>query len=171
MVIFVRLMSEWLAAGGTQEFAIAPELWQAIEPHLQPGILTLEFGSGLSTWLFDAANTAHTALEHDASWARRCRRGNLSPMVRLHEQQIRDGWYDWRPNRPYDVILIDGPPGNIGREGVLPHVEKLCHATTIVFVDDVQRTPERKLAEKIAQCLDRTIETITCADGRESAII
>lgn len=170
-VLFDRLLGEWRTAGGTRDFAIAPELWEAIAEHIQPGTATLEFGSGLSTWLFDAVNAAHTAIEHQAAWSWRCRTRPLSPQTTIELCPICDGWYDWQPLRPYDVVLIDGPPGSIGRAGVLNVVDQLCHDTTVLFVDDVQRDPERAIADEIVNRLNRPLATIDCNDGRRAAMI
>jgi hypothetical protein len=59
-------------------------------------------------------------------------------------------WYDWRPRRAYDLILVDGPPKDSGgRHGILRVFGDLIHPATLVVLDDTQRRAERQLAQAI----------------------
>ena len=60
-------------------------------------------------------------------------------------------WYDWKPSHPFDLILIDGSPGTIGRKGILRVLDDCVHETTIVVLDDTNRPAERELAEDISR--------------------
>jgi hypothetical protein len=123
---------------------ITDDCWKAIECRLAPGMRTLETGSGRSTGLFEAAGCAHTALEHD-----RKRRAPY-PSVILTRLSGSPPWYNWEPGQPFDLIFIDGPPGRIGRSGILRVLPRLLHRGTFIVLDDTQRRAERRLAGEIA---------------------
>lgn len=123
---------------------ITDDCWRAIERRLAPGMRTLETGSGRSTGLFEGAGCEHTALEHD-----RKRRAPYASVI-VASLSGSPPWYDWEPGHPFDLILIDGPPGRIGRSGILRVLHRLLHRETVLVVDDTHRRAERRLAEEIA---------------------
>ena len=59
-------------------------------------------------------------------------------------------------DKRYDLIIIDGPPGTIGRSGVLEHTY-LLQKSGAILVDDVQRISEHNLALELASLLHGTI--------------
>ncbi len=123
---------------------ITDECWSAIESFLERGMRTLETGSGRSTGLFERAGCEHTALEHDA------RSRAPFPSVVVAALTGSPPWYAWEPSHTYDLVLIDGPPGRIGRSGILRVLPRLVHRDTVIVVDDTHRRAERRLAEEIA---------------------
>ncbi len=123
---------------------ITDECWEAIETRLVPGMRTLETGSGRSTGLFEAAGSEHTALEHDPR-----RRAPFASVI-LAPLKGSPPWYDWEPPHPFDLVFIDGPPGRIGRAGILRVLPRLIHRETVIVVDDTHRRAERRLADEIA---------------------
>jgi hypothetical protein len=109
---------------------------------------TLECGSGLSTQFFVAADCDHLALEHDERFA--------APLPQVHLCRLvgKPPWYDWQPQAPFDLVLIDGPPADCGgRLGILPHIRELAHARTIFVCDDTERPDDGRLADTIARQL------------------
>ncbi len=120
---------------------------------LRPGMRTLETGSGRSTLIFEEHGCRHVALEHAARYAAPCRSVVLAPLVG------EPAWYDWHPTAPFDLILIDGPPFFVGREGILRVLDQCMTEQTVIFVDDTQRGSERRLAERIAHDHGRTLTT------------
>ena len=126
------------------DWTFSRKCWETIRPLLKPGMKTLECGSGLSTLLFEAVGCDHLALEHDS------RHASPSECVLLLPLRGNPRWYDWKPSERYDLILIDGPPGYIGRHGILTVLEDCLHEETILVVDDTNRSEERQLADKIA---------------------
>lgn len=125
-------------------WTLTPRLWYDLRAMLRPGMVTLECGSGLSTLLFEAAGCCHTALENDPRFA------PPSPSVILRPLTGDPPWYDWVPPRTYDLILIDGPTGSIGRNGVLRVLGECLHEQSVVVIDDVHRPAENELARAIA---------------------
>jgi hypothetical protein len=69
------------------------------------------------------------------------------------------GWYDAGVIRTsltfdYDLILIDGPNGSIGRGGFLKHLELFNTAVPMIF-DDIQRPAEHSLMERVSEKIGR----------------
>ena len=127
------------------EWAISRRLWDVMRPMLSAGMVTLETGSGLSTLLVEAAGCRHTALEHDEEHAAPSDCVVVAPLVG------KPPWYDWEPAHPFDLILIDGPPGHVGRSGILRVFDRLIARSTIVVVDDTHRCEEKRLADTLCQ--------------------
>lgn len=156
---------KWLAAGGHAGSAFAHSCWEVIRRYLQPGMRTLEFGSGLSTCMFSHYGCDHTAVEHDPLWHQRL--VSLSPGPRCRVQLARltgtPPWYDWQPGGEYDLVFVDGPQGRIGRQGFLRVVRDLG-SPTIVF-DDTLRSAERELAEEVADLLGVSVRHFDVGRG------
>lgn len=134
----MQLVQRWF-------WEISEECWTEIHRRLTPGMRTLETGSGRSTTLFEAAGCRHVALEHDASWQPPHESVVLAPLTGDPP------WYDWEPDAPFDLIFVDGPPGRIGRSGILRVLPRCLHPGTVIVLDDTDRKPERDLADRIAQ--------------------
>lgn len=153
---FVR---RWRLAGGSPSFAVPPALWRFLSGRLKPAMRTLETGSGLSTWLFDAVGCRHVALENSPRWrdlvlSRKLQTTEvvLAPLVGNPPR------YDWDPpaGESWDLLLIDGPPkAHGGREGQIDLVRQLATPRTVLVFDDVNRPEERRLADRLQTLLQR----------------
>jgi hypothetical protein len=115
---------------------------------IKPGMKTLECGSGLSTYLFFALNSDHTALEDNQRYAPALHSVIVCPLVGDPP------WYDWKPDGPYDLILVDGPSHIIGRRGLLRVIDELVHEDTMLIFDDTARREERRLCREVARRLN-----------------
>jgi len=105
--------------------------------------ILLEFGSGPGTQRF-VKNFKVYSIEHDPKWV-----GYINGTNYIHAPVI-NNWYDINriniaiKGLTYDMVLVDGPTGKIGRSGLLNHLS--IFNTNIIWVfDDVNRTPELKV--------------------------
>lgn len=159
LTAYQQTLNEWTLTVGRPSMTITPKLWQAIRKIVRPGMRTLECGSGLSTVLFDRLTANHTALEHDPDWLLKMQ--SVSGSVRHCEIDEATSWYSgWAPEEAFDVILIDGPTGNIGRTGILPHIRRLTHPDALVIVDDTHRAEESGLSLEIGRIIGKSPQRI-----------
>lgn len=81
-------------------------------------------------------------------------------------------WYELGPiirhtkDFDYDLILVDGPSGAIGREGILHNLHAFNTDVTIV-IDDTHREQEKQLANDLAKLLNR--DMIEILDNSKSS--
>jgi predicted nicotinamide N-methyase len=124
-----------------------------------PGDDVLEFGSGLSTVLFSRHGCSVVALDDHAPWALQVQR--LAPEANVIYAPLVEGAYDFSliPEKPYRLAFVDGPTGDVGREGILDAVDLLQPVSHVVF-DDADRESERTLALRTGRALDRPVEFI-----------
>ena len=75
------------------------------------------------------------------------------------------GWYDFEilekklEGLKYDLILVDGPNGAIGRGGFLKHINLFNTDIPIIF-DDINREPENQLMIKVSEELNKPYKTL-----------
>ena len=80
------------------------------------------------------------------------------------------GWYDYKilnekiKDLKYDLILIDGPNGAIGRGGFLKHIDIFNTKVPIIF-DDINREAERKMMERVSEIIDRPFNILDSKTG------
>ena len=117
----------------------------------------LEFGSGFGSQLL-AEYCIVTSVEHDPKFL------GLFPRVTYINAEIIDydttesnpssyKWYDIDAISPhledgFEFILIDGPTAEIGREGILSHLDKF-RAIPLWIIDDVLREKDQKISNQI----------------------
>jgi hypothetical protein len=107
-------------------FSISYEHWLHIAKVVKPGMVTLEFGSGLSTSAFGAA-AQHIALEHSRWHSSLFRSAQFTPLNS-------EGWYENVPNGPFDVIFLDGPGPSGNRFGILSCIDRIANVGSVLFV-------------------------------------
>jgi len=124
-------------------------LW--IESTLPDGARILEFGSGHGTDRL-ARRFEVLSIEHDAAWAGRCSSPCVHAPIEANTTSLaagEQGWYrlsvviDSIP-KDLDLVIVDGPPGSIGRTGLLQSLHALPPDVPIL-VDDVHRRAESNL--------------------------
>jgi hypothetical protein len=133
-------------------------LYQYILDLLPEGSTILELGSGWGTGELAKKYTMHS-IENDRAWIGKYNSHYMyAPIV--------NKWYDVEvlkrelPLINYDLILIDGPLGLIGRIGFLRNIALFNTDVPLIF-DDVHRKPEFELLQQVAHYLARPYEIIT----------
>lgn len=118
----------------------------------------LECGSGVSTAVMQAVGAKVTALEQSPAWAEQTRAflddcGLKSDAVKVAPVRFRDqgGWYSGVPDRPFDIVFIDGPVRRVGGERikVCDYMPEALKAAKYVVVDDTDDTDGRKTLERL----------------------
>lgn len=142
--------------------------------NLSQGSTMLEFGSGPGTSRFVEKFKVYS-IEHDTKYLNKEPRATyVHAPIALHKNGIR--WYDkevvleFIENLKYDLILIDGPPGNIGRQGLKSILSELKTEGIPVVFDDVNRSAEFKLMNEIANTLSRDYTIFTGVDRKFSVL-
>lgn len=148
----------------------------------------LELGAGEGTGLLAAAGYTVVSVEHDPAWAHQATGVEyvIAPLVPVagippypdREAEQESLWYD--PDvllpavarRSFDVLLIDGPPGSIGRMGAMLLLDRIRIHSAVV-VDDTHRPAENKLCRLILRHYNRQPDQLRIVrDGwRETAAI
>lgn len=136
--------------------------------HVEPGSVVVEFGSGHGSEVLSEHFNLYS-FEHDEAWL------GVTSSTYIHAPIVENqhateagekGWYDleivrqhW-PENP-QCVIVDGPPGFIGRFGVLSILDKLCKIP-LILVDDVDRAEELRLCTVLSDRLnlDQTIHLV-----------
>lgn len=152
-------------------WSISLELFQYIRTKLQPGNTILELGSGQATEELAKFYTMYS-IEHNVEWLNKYKTNYIYAPIQHYSNY---NWYDTKAIKQqmpihYDLILIDGPPGNIGRIGFFYNLELFKTNVPIIF-DDVNRLPEYDLLKEVATALNKPYRIYKCADGKAFGVI
>jgi hypothetical protein len=147
--------------------------WLADNIPNKPGVI-VELGSGHGTeriLKMVQKGQRLVSVEHDKNWV------GLIPGTQYVHAPIRAGWYDGRalrrglPTSTHVIALIvDGPPGNIGRGGLFDNLHRFPEMVPMLL-DDVNRPAELALAQKIAKKRNQPLQIHECAGGRAFATL
>ena len=109
--------------------------------------LAVECGSGQTTQVLRECAGWVVSLEHDAAWAADTEQfvTNVNGEVRC--VPLDDGWYRTVLPDGIGFVLIDGPPGHIGRGATLPNLLPHLADGAVVWLDDVDRAEEQAIIE------------------------
>lgn len=142
--------------------AVAVELAARLEERRPRRIL--EAGSGISTVVLALYARRHgaevIALEHDPGYADTTR-GLLASLglrdaatvldAPLRPRRCADGrsypWYERTPQGPFEQLLVDGPPGAVGRQAALFALAPTRATDWELWLDDARRDHERACVE------------------------
>lgn len=141
---------------------IEEDAWQVIRQELEGASAVLELGTGLSTWLIQTQDiNDHIALESSPTWFDAVSDSPFAQQADIRLKELKrhnrneDPAYRFSTTNMdirFDLLLIDGPVGEVGRQGALSMLELLTSSGTVI-IDDTHRRPEAELAEEVARCL------------------
>ena len=143
-------------------WTIPKELFDWIRQNLPDGKTILELGSGNGTNELRKHYTVYS-IEHDPKWLKPNNNYIYAPIVSYNGYF----WYDISKlqNLPeYDLLLVDGPTGTIGRRGFVNH-RALFNLEVPIVIDDTQRKAEMAMAEDLSRILNCKL-TIHLNNGR-----
>lgn len=144
-----------LHGAGDEYWGLAWAALEWLEENVQPGMATLETGSGSSTLVFAARGAEHEAITPDAAEEERFRaecerRGISSERVRFHIGSSHVVLPRLQP-RALDLVLLDGAHGFpypiLDWWYVAPHVR----VDGIVLLDDAYMPPVRVLVDALRE--------------------
>ena len=134
-------------------WTLPKEVFFFLRRRLAPMSAVVELGSGEGTAaLVEMFGRVHT-VEHDEAFV-----GKVSGAHYIHAP-IKGGWYDADAlaDLPpvFDCLVVDGPPGAIGRAGLVTRT-RLWERGPVV-IDDTHRRQERDMAAVIAHARNEAI--------------
>jgi hypothetical protein len=135
-------------------WALPEKAFQWIEENIPFGSNIVELGSGHGSSRL-SQNYQLWSIEHDEEWL------NVSMGTYIHAEIIpfsKNGieghWYDAEKIKKalptsYALLIIDGPPSTIGRNGVLAFQE-IFNWDCYILVDDTHRPQDRIIADELS---------------------
>ena len=148
------------------DWSLLPEALELVLAAIEGREAIVECGSGESTIAIARALRGRGSgrlysLEHDPRWhadtAARLERAGAGERVELLRAPLRDGWYDpdvvERLPSGIDLLLVDGPPGDLDPSGearypALPALAGRLREGSLVILDDIHRDGERRVLER-----------------------
>jgi len=154
---------EWDTTG----WSISKELFNHIRKILPEGSTMLELGSGWASGELSKFYTLYS-VEHEEIWLDQYETNYIYA-------PIKNRWYDpeiLAKSLPldYDLILIDGPPGPIGRYGFFTYLH-LFKTDLIIIFDDINRKAEYKLMVDVAKKLGKNFRIYKDSFGKKYGIV
>ena len=135
-------------------WALPKKAFQWIEENIPIGSNIVELGSGHgSVRLSEKYNV--WSIEHDETWL------NISSSTYIHAEIIpfsvngeKGLWYNAEKIKnalpeEYALLIIDGPPSTIGRNGILAYQE-LFNWNCYILVDDTHRVEDKFIADELS---------------------
>src|SRR5919202_1182764 len=151
----LRASPPGLHGAGDEYWGLAWTALRWLEENVEPGMATLETGSGSSTLVFAARGAEHEAVTPDPAEEARIRaeceqRGISSERVRFVVGPSHEVLPRWEP-RPLDLVLVDGAHGFpypvLDWWYVAPHVR----VGGLVLLDDAYMAPVRVLVDALRE--------------------
>ena len=140
----------------SEGWMLPQEVFDWIDININRGSRILEFGSGNGSKILSEKYDL-ISIEHDEAWLNMGNGKYIHAEIRENRystQFSQRGWYDVEKivGLPSDVelIIIDGPPGEIGRAGILNVLNDLP-STKWILVDDTDREDEKLLLSNLVK--------------------
>lgn len=137
-------------------WAIGRELFKWIRENLEEGSTILEFGSGTGTGEL-AKFYNMISVEQNEQWVDYIKSDNVTYI----HAPLKDEWYDAEKvfdgvqDRKYDLIIIDGPQGDMFRGGIDKYMDKL-NTNVPILLDDTNRIKDKDHAIRLAEQLNKS---------------
>lgn len=144
--------------------AIDREVYEWLLVNLPKGSTILELGSGAGTQEL-SKHWKMYSIEHDPEWVGHCKASEyIYAPIRLYSEPKKHRWYNVAAlknslPKKYDLILIDGPLGSIGRMGFVYNLD-LFDTRVPIIVDDTNRKQEMNLAIEIHRRINKPMKTL-----------
>ncbi len=135
-------------------WALPNRAFQWIEENIPFGQNIVELGSGEGSSRI-SKNYELWSIEHNEAWLHTSSSNYIHAEIIPYSVNGSEGsWYNPEKikqalPKEYDLLIIDGPPSTVGREGVLVHHE-LFSWSGYVLIDDTHRPQDKLLADQIA---------------------
>jgi len=129
-------------------WTIDKELYHFLQQEIPIGSTIVELGSGEGS--IECAKTwKMICIEHNEEFIDKYNTCPEMYDISYVHAPIVNGWYDTskldgKLPEAYSCLLVDGPPGNIGRAGILDSLQ-LFRSDILVIFDDVNRDDEMQL--------------------------
>lgn len=155
-----------ILGGLLDNWTLPNEAFALIQEKIPKGSIILELGSGAGTGIL-AEDYDVVSVEHDEEWlgihSSRYIHATIVPNP-TSERFVQKGWYDSNTlsvqlPEDYDLLLIDGPTGDIGRAGILEHLS-LFRADRPILLDDTDRPGEYALLQELVAALGLSVQII-----------
>ena len=154
-------------------WTISQTLFDFIKEFLEPGSRIIELGSGWGTGQL-AKYLEMFSIEHDSTFLNIHNSNYIHSPIKKHSDSTfpdDKGWYDpvvlkSQLPKEYDLVLVDGPPGTIGRSGFYTNLD-LFRKDVPIILDDVDREDELQLLRAIEQKLGRKAKI--CEDTQQKS--
>jgi hypothetical protein len=174
VIIISREEEQKTRLGG---WSISEEVVAKISDLIKPNDIILELGSGTGTGVLAETYQMISVENNPAFLGIEDTHYIHAPIIDYDESPYLDetGWYDHnilKAELPleYDLLLVDGPHGRIGRSGFLSHLD-LFRSDKPVIVDDSHRVAEATLAENISKAWNMKMEIFTCGEESNEGLI
>ena len=155
---------------------MSDEMMDYIFKLLPDGGTILELGSGYSTYVFDQCDYKVITVEHDERFLNKVPRATyIHAPIEYYDANYRQlpsiakripdhkGWYNRKAlgeglrNAVYDCIVLDGPPRDYGRSGILANLDLFPNLSVPIIIDDVNRIDDLFIAGCLARKLERDL--------------
>jgi len=127
-----------------------------IEQNIEKGSTILEFGSGDGSERLARKYNLYS-IEHDPAYIGKTKSNYIHASIvenGTSTSKGEQGWYDpelfQEIPESFDLIIVDGPPGVIGRSGLLEFLHLMPNWSYMV-VDDTDRMEERELVTELCE--------------------
>lgn len=141
--------------------------------HCKKGTIVVEFGSGHGSQKL-ADHLELYSIEHDEDWLGLTSSTYIHAPIKPNEHASKvgqSGWYDanivldhWPEG--VELVIVDGPPGFIGRFGIMSIQDKLKKVGRII-IDDVDRPDELMLVEELSKSLEFSTQFFEVSEPRK----